>query len=181
MLTKRNLFVCLLAALLFLGGCSSSQVVASLGLVVSAAEAALPIISASSGGAALDPTSLAKALSYLHAVNQAVTQAAAILSVPGTTQQHAVKIAAAFASVAHGCNCLPPGTPSNILAVIDGVVRAVENFLVNFPSSPSASSPSPSASPAPQVKISGADKAELLNIQRRAELQVLAVDAVKTK
>jgi hypothetical protein len=176
-LTK--LLALLIVAVLFLVGCSSSQVVSSLGLVVSAAEAALPIIAASSG-TSLDPAVVAKILTYLHSVNQAVTQASVILSAPGTTQQHAVKIAAAFAGVAKGCNCVPPGTPSNILAVIDGVVNAVANFLANFPATgPSAS---PSAAPAgPPIKLSGSDKAELVNIQRRAELQVLAVDAVKTK
>jgi hypothetical protein len=148
--------ICFLILLLLTAGCQTSTLVSTLEAIVSAAEVALPVIGAAVG---LPPALLAPIVGYLEAVNVAAAEAATILASTETSAQKAVDIAKAFAGVAAGCNCIPPGTPAEIVSVINAVANAIGNFLANFQHPPS---------PAPAIKISSADRAALSSIRTRA-------------
>ena len=114
-------------------GCQTSTVISTLENVVSAAEIAIPVIGAATG---LSAATSAKIVSYLQEVNIATAQAATILAGTGTSAQKAAEIAKAFAAIAAGCNCVPPGTPQEVVAVVNAVAQAVLQFLSNFPRRP---------------------------------------------
>ena len=149
----------LLFALVLLS-CQPSSLVASLDAVISAAEIALPVIGSAAG---LSPQTQAQIVSYLHLVDAATIQAADILAGVGTSAEKAAKIIGVFSAIAQGCNCIPPGTPQTVVAVVNAVVQAVAKFLGNFQSSKMAA-----AKPV-STKVTATDLAGLANIRNRAE------------
>ena len=165
---KTLFLVLLLIFCLLLSSCSSSQIVATLEAVVSAAEIAIPVIGSAAG---LSPQTQTMIVTYLQAVNRATGQASTILSGPGTSAEKAVAIASLFAGVAKGLN-LPPGTPTQIINVIQGVANAVMAFLQNFPQSNALKAAAPVS-----MKVSRSDKAKLQSLLSRsnASLKKLAV------
>jgi hypothetical protein len=151
----------LVAAVLFtvlLSACSSSQIVASLEAVVAAAELAVPVIGAAGG---IPPQTSAVIVSYLQAVGLATGKASVILAGTGTAAEKSAAIVAAFAQVA-ALN-LPPGTPAEIVAVINGVSQAVINFLSPF------NPPATAARVGLNWKLSGRDKAKLADLKARSD------------
>ncbi len=148
-------------------GCQTSTVISTLENVVSAAEIAIPVIGAATG---LSPATSALIVSYLQEVNIATAQAATILAGTGTSAQKAAEIAKAFASIAAGCNCVPPGTPQEVVAVVNAVAQAVLQFLTNFP---------PTPAPPPAVKVSATDRIALANIRTRSEKNMGNLKGVK--
>lgn len=156
--------VLLVCAGIVLNGCQPSTVISTLEAVVSSAEIALPVIGAAVG---LSPQVSAQIVQYLQAVDAAVIQASGILSGPGTSADKATRIAQAFVSVAQGCNCVPAGTPTAVVQVVDAVVKAIARFLTNV-TPPSG----PSARAAVTIKVSRSDRAALTDIRNRAEQQL---------
>ncbi len=148
-------------------GCQTSTVISTLEGVVSAAEIAIPVIGAATG---LSPATSAKIVTYLQEVNIATAQASTILAGTGTSAQKAAQIAKAFASIAAGCNCVPAGTPQEVVAVVNAVAQAVLNFLTNFP---------PTPAPPPAVKVSAANRIALANIRTRSEKNMANLKGVK--
>ncbi len=148
-------------------GCQPSTVIATLEGVVSAAEIAIPVIGAATG---LNPATSAKIVTYLQEVNIATAQASTILAGTGTSAQKAAQIAKAFAAIAAGCNCIPAGTPQEVVTVVNAVAQAVLQFLTNFPATPA---------PPPAVKVTAANRTALANIRTRAESNAAKLKGVK--
>jgi hypothetical protein len=151
-------------------GCQTSTVISTLEGVVSAAEIAIPVIGAATG---LNPATATQIVAYLQQVNIATAQAATILAGTGTSAQKAAQIVQLFAGIAAGCNCIPPGTPQQVVAVVNAVVQAVLNFLTNFHTAGVAS-----ATPV-KIKISASDRTKLTSIRVRAEQNAANLKGVK--
>ena len=147
-------------------GCQTSTVISTLENVVSAAEIAIPVIGAATG---LSAATSALIVSYLQEVNIATAQAATILAGTGTSAQKAAEIAKSFAAIANGCNCVPPGTPQEVIAVVNAVAQAVLNFRTNYPV----------ATPPPVVKITAANRMALANIRVRSEQNAAKLGGVR--
>ncbi len=163
-------FGAMLVFALVMSACKPSTLVSSLGAVLSAAEFALPVIASAAG---IPPQVTAAIVSYLQLVDAATAQASTILAGPGTSAEKSAAIIAAFANLAQGCNCLPAGTPQEIVKVLDGVAQAIAKFLVNF----SSKGILPTAKAAP-IKVSVSDRAALADIRNRAEQHAAKVKAV---
>jgi hypothetical protein len=161
---KRSIAILLVLALL-MSACGTSQVLSTLEAVVAAAEVALPIVGAAAG---VPPPVIAAIQVYLRAVSQASAQAAVILAGPGTAAAKAAQITQAFSAIAAGCNCIPPGTPTQVVSVIDAIARAVINFLANFQPPPGSSARV--AAPKAIAKVSKSDQEKLAAIRARAEI-----------
>jgi hypothetical protein len=159
--------VLILMLVLFLVACQQSTIISTLEGVVSAAEIAIPVIGAATG---LNPATTTAIVSYLQQVNIATAEAATILAGTGTSAQKAALIVQAFAKIAAGCNCIPPGTPQEVVAVVNAVAQAVLQFLTNFP---------PTPAPAPVVKVSASDRTKLTSIRTRAEANMAQLKGVK--
>lgn len=164
--------------LLITVACGANQVITSLEVVVTAAEVALPIVASQVG---LSPATLAAVLTYLKAVNVAIAESSTILaSTTLTTIQKSEQVVLLFTSLAKGCNCLPKGTPQVVVDVIDGVVRAIANFLANvkppvLPPGTVSATPRNARSSTIKVKVSASDKIRLDKIQARAMVQVAKI------
>jgi hypothetical protein len=161
MQTKRAFIVSILVlVLLGTSGCGVSAI-SLLSGVVSTVEATFPVIAAAVG---LDPATTQLISTYLAGVSTAVEQTATILASSATAAQKALEIAAAFAAVP--IPNLPAGTVSTVVAVVQAVITAVENFLkATVPAS------GPTASRKPTVslgKLSTSDQTALIAIQQRA-------------
>jgi hypothetical protein len=156
-----------LILVLLTSACQTSTIISTLEGVVSAAEIAIPVIGAATG---LNPATAAAIVSYLQLVNIATAQAATILAGTGTSAQKAAQIVKLFAGIAAGCNCIPPGTPQEVVAVVNAVAQAVLNFLTNFP---------PTPAPPPALKVSAPDRAKLTSIRVRAEQNMDKLKGVK--
>jgi hypothetical protein len=148
-------------------GCQQSTVISALEAAVSAAEIAIPVIGAATH---LNPQTSAAIVLYLEQVNIATAQASTILAGTGTTAQKSVEIVQAFAKVAAGCNCVPAGTPQEVVTVIQAVAQAVANFLVQFP---------PAKTTPPVVKVTPTATAALANLRTRSEKNVANLKGVK--
>lgn len=143
--------------------CSSSQIIATLEDVVTAAEIAVTVIGAATG---LPANTSAQIVTYLQAVSTATGQASVILAGAGTSAEKAARIVAAFARIA-ALN-LPAGTPAQIVAVVRGVGQAVATFLLNFPSNA-----------APTVPVSATARLQLSNLKLRSDLIQAKLQGVK--
>jgi len=163
----RTFLTILLIASLLMAGCQSSTIITSLEAAVSAAEIAIPVIGGATG---LNPKTSAAIVTYLQEVNIATAQASTILAGPGTSAQKAAQIVQAFAKVAAGCNCIPPGTPQEVVTVVNAVAQAVLNFLTNFPVTPA---------PPPVIKVSGTARAKLENLRVRSEQNAAKLQGVR--
>ena len=160
--------VLILLLALFLVACQQSTVISSLEAAVSAAEIAIPVIGAATG---LNPQTAAAIVRYLQEVNIATAQAAGILANSGlSSAQKAAAIVQAFAKVASGCNCLPPGTPQEVVTVVNAVAQAVLNFLTNF---------KPTPAPPPVVKVTASTSAALAKLRTRSEQNAAKLKGVK--
>jgi hypothetical protein len=159
--------VLILMLVLFLVACQQSTIIATLENVVSAAEIAIPVIGAATG---LNPATTTAIVSYLQQVNIATAEAATILAGAGTNAQKTALIIQAFAKLVAGCNCVPPGTPQEVVAVVNAVTQAVLQFLTNFPATPT---------PAPVIKVSSGDRTKLTSIKTRAEANMAKLKGVK--
>jgi hypothetical protein len=84
-----------------------------------------------------------------------------------------LQIVQLFAGIAAGCNCIPPGTPQQVVAVVNAVVQAVLNFLTNFHTVGIA------ASAPVKIKISASDRTKLASIRTRAEKNLANLKGVK--
>jgi hypothetical protein len=153
-------------------GCQTSTVISTLENVVSAAEIAIPVIGAATGLSAQTSTLI---VSYLQEVNIATAQAATILAGTGTSSQKAAQIAQAFAAIAAGCNCVPPGTPQEVVAVVNAVAQAILQFLTNF----QTAAPGAAAMKVPSLKLTAADRMTLANIRSRSEKNAANLKGVK--
>lgn len=153
---------------LFLVACQQSTVISSLEAAVSAAEVAIPVIGAATG---LNAQTSAAIVTYLQEVNTATAQAATILAETNlTSAQKAAQIVQAFATVTAGCNCLPPGTPQEVVTVVNAVAQAVLNFLTNF---------KPAPAPPPVVKVTASTSAALAKLRTRSEQNAAKLKGVK--
>lgn len=124
----RTLVAAGLAGVLLLAGCGTSQVITSLELAIDAVAAALPLI----GPAAGLPADLTAQLEgYLGATSTAVSQASDILAGPGTDEQKAAQIVAAFAGIAVP---IVPAKYQGIATAIQQVAQMVAKFLATLPS-----------------------------------------------
>lgn len=146
-------------------GCQQSTVISSLETAVTAAEIAVPVIGAATH---LDPKTSALIVTYLQEVNIATAQASTILAGTGTSSQKTALIVQAFAKVAGNCKCVPPGTPSEVVAVVEAVAQAVGNFLASIP-----------ATAPPKVKVTASAHAALANIHTRAVQNAANLKEVK--
>lgn len=142
-------------------GCQTSTVISTLEGVVAAAEIAIPVIGAATG---LSAATSAKIVTYLQEVNIATAQASTILAGAGTSAQKAAEIAKAFSAVAMGCQCVPAGTPQEVVSVVNAVAQAVLQFLTNFP----ATVPGAASVKWPSLKLGAADRIALANIRSRS-------------
>lgn len=174
--TCRRLISIALLLVLFLTACQPSTVISTLEAVVAAAEIALPVIGAAAG---LPPQTTAGIVGYLQMVDLAITQASVILAGPGTSAQKSAQIAQAFAAIAAGCNCIPPGTPQTVVAVVNAVAQAVARFLSTMGAAPVAKGIAPSSSVPPNIKVTRTDRSELTKIRQRAEVNMAALKGVK--
>lgn len=155
------------ASVILSTGCQQSTVIATLEDAVSAAEIAIPVIGAATH---LNPATSAAIVLYLEQVNIATAKASNILQGTGSTAQKSAEIIQAFAKVAAGCNCIPAGTPAEVVAVVNAVAAAVVKFLENFP---------PAKATPPHVKLTPAATAALANIRTRSEKNVASLKGVK--
>ena len=162
----RTFLMILLIVALLMAGCKSSTIISSLEAAVTAAEIAIPVIGAATG---LNPNTSAAIVTYLQQVNIAAAQAATILAGAGSSAQKAAQIVQAFAKIAAGCNCVPPGTPQEVVSVVNAVAQAVLNFISNFPVTPA---------PPPVIKVSPESRAKLASIRLRAEVNTLKLQGV---
>jgi hypothetical protein len=164
---RRIAFPMFIALVLFSAACQTSTVIATLENVISAAEIAVPVIAAATH---MSPATSAAIVSYLQEVNIATEQAATILAGSGTTAQKATQVVQAFAKIAAGCNCVPAGTPQEVVAVIQAVAQAVQNFLTNFqtPAPLAGVGNQPGQKPGPSLKVTASDRTALTNIRMRA-------------
>jgi hypothetical protein len=167
---SRVVLVLLVCAALVVTGCQPSTVISTLEAVVASAEVALPVIAAATG---LSHQVAAQIVAYLQMVDTTIMQASVILAGPGTGPDKAARIVEAFAGIAAGCNCVPPGTPQTVIAVVDAVAKAVARFLSNFAAT------QPVAKAVPAIKISRSDRAALTDIRQRAEQQLTKLKGVK--
>ena len=157
-----------LILVLLLAGCQTSTVISSLESAVSAAEIAIPVIGAATG---LNAKTSALIMAYLQQVNVATAEAATILANTSlTSAQKTAEIIKAFAGIAAGCNCVPPGTPQEVVAVVNAVAQAVLNFLTNF---------QPAPAPPVAVKVSAADATKLASLRARSEANITKLKVVR--
>ncbi len=159
--------IAFLILVLLTSACQTSTVISTLEAVVSAAEIAIPVIGAATG---LNPATATAIVSYLQQVNIATAQAATVLAGTGSSAQKAAQIVKLFAGIAAGCNCIPPGTPQEVVAVVNAVAQAVLQFLTNFP---------PTPAPAPAIKVTASDRTALTSIRTRAEQNAAKLKGVK--
>jgi hypothetical protein len=143
-------------------GCSESQVVLTLGLVVDASEAAVAAL-----GSTIPAPVASMIQAYLTDVGTAVNKAAPILASTETPAQKAVDVANVFAGVV--APALPAGTPQAIVLAVQAVTAAVSRFLATLP--PAAASAN-ALSAGPKPNLSGRDIATLMKIQVRAKTLV---------
>lgn len=122
-----------LAALLILSACSTSQVIANLQIALDAVAAGLPILS---GLTNVPPEVVAQVETYVGATNQALGQASTILAGTGTDAQKAAQIAAAFAGIA--APIVPPQYAA-IANLVKTVAQDVAAFLASVPGNTAAS------------------------------------------
>lgn len=153
------------AVLLGLVACSSSQLISTLRAVVIAAEIALPIIGQASGA---PPFTIAAINRYLQGVGKATAEAADILAGAGSSAEKSARIVQSFSGVAVGCQCLGPGTPSQIAGVVNAVAQAVVRFLANFPRTEGVAFPS-------AIEVGPNDNKELAEIRQRSEAVIGAI------
>ncbi len=168
-----KLQICLMSmlSLVLLTGaaCSQSQVLTTLSAIVSSAEIALPVIGEATG---TPPATIEAISKYLRTVGIATAAAADILAGPGSTAEKSALIAKAFAGIANGCNCIPAGTPSRVVAVVDAVARSVLAFLANFPQSGARQMPGA----AEAVEIKPGEQKELVELRKRSEAIIGAIE-----
>lgn len=176
-MTKQKVLLALILILCLLNvGCSQSEILTTLTLVVTSAEIAIPVIGAAAG---IPPPVIALISTYLQSVAAFTSQASDILAGAGTSAEKAAKILEASTAIAKGCKCFPAGIrmaqreadvvqvlaiPANVLAVIVGVERAVVNFLVNFRPHPGLVGAAP-----PAIKLGKADKVALKKLKQRSD------------
>lgn len=169
MLALRSLaFPVFIALVLFSAACQPSTVVSTLEAAISAAEIAVPVIGAATH---LNPATSAAIVTYLQEVNIATEQAATILAGTGTTAQKSAQIIQAFAKIAAGCNCVPAGTPQEVVAVVNAVSQAVLNFLTNFKPQGVVTTPA--------IKVTASDRAALAKLKDRAVQNAAKLKEVK--
>ena len=148
-----------LAAILVLFGCSSSQIVSNLQLVVDGVSAALPAIASATG---LPASTVASVETYLSQVNTAAESAATILASTATAQQKAAQIAAAFAGIVQPD--LPPSAQA-IAGLVQTIVQDISKFLISV-GAPLPGAMSPASVPS-NAKLSAADLSKLTTIHSK--------------
>jgi hypothetical protein len=169
---KHHGFIAMIAVALLLGAaCSQSQVLSTLSNVVGAAEIALPVLGQVNG---TPPETIAAIERYLVAVGKATAAASDILAGPGTSAEKSARIVQAFAGIASGCNCVPAGTPTQVVNVVNAVSQAVLKFLANFPA---ATRGVPEAVPA--IEATPTNAKELTDIRKRSEAIIGAIERKK--
>ncbi len=170
----RKCAAAVLLAVLLLAGCQPSTVITTLEAVVASAEIALPVIAAAAG---IPPATTAAIVQYLQLVDVAITRASVILASSASSADKAAQIGVAFAGIAAGCNCIPPGTPQTVVAVVNAVAQAVSRFLATMGAVPGPQGIAPAS--VPEYKPSGTDRTALVKIRRRAEKNLTDLKGVK--
>lgn len=145
--------------------CSSNQILNSLEMVVTAAEVAIPIIASQTN---LDQVMLGRIDSYLRNVLVAISKASTILASNASSIEKSEQMVSLFTGLARGCDCLGNGTPQVIINVVDGVVRAVVNYLSNFKPPPSMIANQGDVRVV-TIKLSSSDKKRLIDIKEKSE------------
>lgn len=170
---KRQAGIISVLAIVFLMGaaCSRSQVLSTLSAVVVAAEVAVPVIGAATG---VPPETIAVIVRYLEAVGKATAAASDILAGTGSAAEKSAQIAQAFATVSKGCNCVKPGTPTQIVNVVEAVAQAVIRFLANFQGGPQARTAQPDL-------VSPGETKQLVALRKRSESIIGAMERKKEK
>jgi hypothetical protein len=184
----KNIIVIILVILItvILGmtvACSQSQLITTLNAAVTAAEIAIPVIGAAVG---LPPTTLTAILTYLKLVSTFTGEAATILAGTGTAVQKSLLISEAAITITKGCNCVPPGTPTEVVTVVEAVVNAVGQFLANFPTVKPLP-PGTIVGGAPvkvnaatvKINISAADKATLISLKGRSDKMLIVLAGIR--
>ena len=119
------------ALCLVMPACTTSQLVASLNVIASAAAVAVPALLAS-GAVPVDAASKAAILNYLYAVNTAVIQTGTELKSSDSGAVKAAKITQYFAQAA--LPILPAGTPPAVAQALSLVAAAIDSLLANLAS-----------------------------------------------
>ena len=165
---KRNRSIAMLLVLALLSAaCQSSTLIASLRAVLVAAELAITL----AGGPQIP---------YLQQVNDFIVKTAIILDGPGTLAEKGALIAAAAASIAADCNCLPPGTPQVVIDAIRAVTDQLCCFLASFGACPGCQKATAAKAAGGQtLKLSHADRAALSDIRTRAEQNVTNLKGIR--
>jgi hypothetical protein len=156
--------VIILPLIVSLVGCSSSQIIQSLRVVVEAATAAVQFV----------PNAPPEVKEYLGAVNNGLSCATGELASDDSTEVKATRIVGCFASATQPV--IPPGTPATIVAAVQAVSAALASFLSNYKpvGMVSAHSSSKATVPIPD-QLTASDRRALgtLNKQIKSNLKVL--------
>jgi hypothetical protein len=173
--TRRSVLQAIsLSPLAFMTGCSNGGLIIALDVAEVAATSAIPVITAFTPqlGTVLAGQATAYAKGIANACAQSVTELGS--TDPKLTQD--TKIAGYFAAVLS--LSLPPGTVSEVLAVIGAIGAAVQIILAEIhPPTPAAQAIAPQSPAAQallskyqaQVKALGSDKARIADIMARAK------------
>jgi hypothetical protein len=163
-------------ALTMMTSCSQSQLITTLNAAVTAAEIAIPVIGAAVG---LQPATLTAILTYLKLVSTFTGEAATILAGTGTAVQKSLLISEAAITITKGCNCVPPGTPSEVVTVVEAVVNAVGQFLANFPTTPAVKTAASTKAATVKINFSAADKVTLNQLKSRSDKMMVSLNAIR--
>ncbi len=139
----------------------------NLELVITAAQVAIPAISAAG---AIPPNTSAEIVKYLGAVNTAVGQTTTELASTDSSAQKATKITGFFAAAA--IPVLPTGTDQRIVSVIQSVDAAIGVFLTSIGSAKRAPG-LPAASVATVKAPKGLAKANITSSDVQSQLKEL--------
>ena len=136
----RNLVLSTIIVLSLIAVACDGTALTALEAVITAAQVAIPALSATGAIPAATATLI---VNYLDTVNTAVGQTATELATADTAAQKATKIAGFFATAVKPA--LPAGTPQNVVSIIQAVDIAITALLTSIGAS------TPAGGGAPQV------------------------------
>lgn len=152
--------------------CTANQVdavIADLQIGVDAASVAAPLVLA-----AFAPAVAAPVATYLAVANQVFGEVAKIVASQISTQQKAVSISAAIATLVaqDPSQILPPNSPPQLIAEVGAVANAARAVASLFPpAGTTAHARMRSAAASTKLKLSASEAAQLAALQAQAEAQ----------
>ena len=157
-------------ASLVLVACTPSQAISKVQSVVTAVEIALPVIlvAGSAAGAPITPDLQQRIVGYVRAVDVALDQTATEMQSGDPAALQAAKITGFF-SAAAAPNL--QGAPANVVAAVQSISAAVQAFLEAYGKPSFAIAAAAAPAPSKPVKLSGADKKALRDIQAKVRAQ----------